>query len=78
MKQMIIVGGADESSKFLIISIETAELRMKRNKKKKWCKMRDEKEDIMKGSRTMQQKQGISRMKRLKMWAEEDETRKKV
>ena len=40
--------------------------------------MRDEKEDIMKGSRTMQQKQGISRMKRLKMWAEEDETRKKV
>lgn len=35
MKQMIIVGGADESSKILIISIETAELRMKRNKKKK-------------------------------------------
>lgn len=56
MKQMIIVGGADESSKILIISIETAELRMKK-KKEQWCKIRDEKEDIMKGSRTKQKSQ---------------------
>ena len=38
--------------------------------------MRDEKEDIMKGSRI--KKQGRNRMRRLKMWAEEDETRKNV
>ena len=40
--------------------------------------MRDEKEDIMKGSRIKQQKQkGRNRTRRLKMWAEEDETWKK-
>ena len=39
MKQMMIVGGADESSKILIISIETAELRLKKKQEEEGTMM---------------------------------------